>query len=276
MQHSSSYPHILLFNSLRRHTVNSDAVLGRIRVATASLGGEGLLDHIRAVPFGGADRVHSHHIHRVDLFKRSVLGLDHEEEDETGEEETAEAKHEAVEVVDLVRDECRAERDQEVEQPVASSGQSHARGAVAGWVDFGDDGPDEGTPGGGEGDDEEAGEDNKDVAGGFVAVEGEMAHEGVDHEADEGPEGADDQCPAAGALLHDVKAAEGAADVDGAEDDLGDVGIAETDLVEDSCAVVEEEVGSGKLLSGLEDNTCLLYTSPSPRDGLLSRMPSSA
>ena len=26
----------------------------------------------------------------------------------------------------------------------------------------------------------------------------------------------------------------------------------------------------------LEDNICLLYTSPSPRDGLLSRMPSSA
>ena len=25
-----------------------------------------------------------------------------------------------------------------------------------------------------------------------------------------------------------------------------------------------------------EDNACLLYTSPSPRDGLLSRMPSSA
>ena len=27
---------------------------------------------------------------------------------------------------------------------------------------------------------------------------------------------------------------------------------------------------------GWDDNTCLLYTSPSPRDGLLSRMPSSA
>ena len=26
----------------------------------------------------------------------------------------------------------------------------------------------------------------------------------------------------------------------------------------------------------LEEETCLLYTSPSPRDGLLSRMPSSA
>ena len=28
--------------------------------------------------------------------------------------------------------------------------------------------------------------------------------------------------------------------------------------------------------SALTDNICLLYTSPSPRDGLLSRMPSSA
>ena len=29
-------------------------------------------------------------------------------------------------------------------------------------------------------------------------------------------------------------------------------------------------------VSGGKDSTCLLYTSPSPRDGLLSRMPSSA
>ena len=28
--------------------------------------------------------------------------------------------------------------------------------------------------------------------------------------------------------------------------------------------------------AGNKDGTCLLYTSPSPRDGLLSRMPSSA
>ena len=37
--------------------------------------------------------------------------------------------------------------------------------------------------------------------------------------------------------------------------------------------------GSGANLTGIAstDNiTCLLYTSPSPRDGLLSRMPSSA
>ena len=31
-----------------------------------------------------------------------------------------------------------------------------------------------------------------------------------------------------------------------------------------------------RLNTALETQTCLLYTSPSPRDGLLSRMPSSA
>ena len=31
-----------------------------------------------------------------------------------------------------------------------------------------------------------------------------------------------------------------------------------------------------ELKRGAHHNTCLLYTSPSPRDGLLSRMPSSA
>src|SRR5664279_6370935 len=33
---------------------------------------------------------------------------------------------------------------------------------------------------------------------------------------------------------------------------------------------------SGRLLNGTGNFFCLLYTSPSPRDGLLSRMPSSA
>ena len=32
----------------------------------------------------------------------------------------------------------------------------------------------------------------------------------------------------------------------------------------------------GQLYYNTTDNVCLLYTSPSPRDGLLSRMPSSA
>ena len=32
----------------------------------------------------------------------------------------------------------------------------------------------------------------------------------------------------------------------------------------------------GDFIAVVDDSTCLLYTSPSPRDGLLSRMPSSA
>ena len=36
------------------------------------------------------------------------------------------------------------------------------------------------------------------------------------------------------------------------------------------------DVRYGDLLSRARVGTCLLYTSPSPRDGLLSRMPSSA
>ena len=47
-------------------------------------------------------------------------------------------------------------------------------------------------------------------------------------------------------------------------------------------ALAEEQVpGADKLVAALADRgkllaPCLLYTSPSPRDGLLSRMPSSA
>ena len=39
---------------------------------------------------------------------------------------------------------------------------------------------------------------------------------------------------------------------------------------------ISEEIVAPNVLTGSYINTCLLYTSPSPRDGLLSRMPSSA
>ena len=40
--------------------------------------------------------------------------------------------------------------------------------------------------------------------------------------------------------------------------------------------VNDKAVDEATLLARLQDIACLLYTSPSPRDGLLSRMPSSA
>ena len=48
-------------------------------------------------------------------------------------------------------------------------------------------------------------------------------------------------------------------------------------VVKGILAKKETEKGAiARRVSEREDTTCLLYTSPSPRDGLLSRMPSSA
>ena len=46
----------------------------------------------------------------------------------------------------------------------------------------------------------------------------------------------------------------------------------------DSTVLILGESGTGKEVAAraIHDSSCLLYTSPSPRDGLLSRMPSSA
>ena len=45
---------------------------------------------------------------------------------------------------------------------------------------------------------------------------------------------------------------------------------------EAGCEVRVDRIGNIFARRAGRDNTCLLYTSPSPRDGLLSRMPSSA
>ena len=50
----------------------------------------------------------------------------------------------------------------------------------------------------------------------------------------------------------------------------------EVTLLDDSQEPEEEEPDPEAENEELEDQACLLYTSPSPRDGLLSRMPSSA
>ena len=57
--------------------------------------------------------------------------------------------------------------------------------------------------------------------------------------------------------------------------DLGsiDIGSTHEDVVE---AVHADDTCPGSHLASPEGRPCLLYTSPSPRDGLLSRMPSSA
>ena len=47
-----------------------------------------------------------------------------------------------------------------------------------------------------------------------------------------------------------------------------------TNSIADDAITAAKATGFGKISQVV--NACLLYTSPSPRDGLLSRMPSSA
>ena len=71
----------------------------------------------------------------------------------------------------------------------------------------------------------------------------------------------------------DIGAAFNSADVNWYFGTDGSPGFGQHDFV----TVVLHEVGHGIGFAGsAQVGTCLLYTSPSPRDGLLSRMPSSA
>lgn len=92
------------------------------------------------------------------------------------------------------------------------------------------------------------------VVGVAIGVQGERAQGGEDDEPQEHPDTADDHGDTATELLADVQTTEGGEDVDGTEDHGGDVRVGDTDGGEDLGSVVEEEVGTGKLLQGLESH----------------------
>ena len=192
------------------------------------------------------------HVHGVDLLERAVLGLDHEEVDDPEEQEAGDTEDETVVVVDAVGDEGGDERDDEVEQPVGRGGEGHAGRAVTGGVQLTDDGPDKRSPGGRETDDEQASEDDHDVAGNRgrdgsavgTRVGDVVADEGVDEQADEHPCSTAHHSHAAADVLNNPEATDSGNDVNGTEDDRGDVGVLETGGAEDDGAVVEEVVGT--------------------------------
>ena len=49
-----------------------------------------------------------------------------------------------------------------------------------------------------------------------------------------------------------------------------------TEGKDDMPAHIKSALTNNQISLSIKDSNCLLYTSPSPRDGLLSRMPSSA
>ena len=187
-----------------------------------------VLSQARRIPLGAGNRVDVNHVHGVDLLERAALGLNHEEVDDEEEQDEGDGEDKTVEVVDAVGDEGGAEGDDEVEEPVGGGGETHAGSAVAGRVQLSDDGPDEGSPGGGERGNEQAGEDNHDVSGsgralGKVLVEGVVTDEGVDEEAHGHPGSTDHHSLSTADVLDDPETEDGSDDVDGSEDDGGDV-----------------------------------------------------
>lgn len=202
------------------------------------------------------DGVDVEHVHGIDLLESAVLALHDEEKDDEDENAAAAGEDKSVEIVDCVGDETGEEGEHEVPEPVAGGSDSHGRSTIAGGVELSDDGPDERSPSGRKGGDEQAREGDKDGSGrGAILrvdlVEGEVADERVYQEAHHHPGGASHECLSASAVLHDPETNDGACDVDGPEDNLGHVAVADSGGTENGGAVVEEEVRSSELLAGL-------------------------
>lgn len=196
-------------------------------------------------------------VHGVDLLEGATLGLVDEEEDNPDSGKAAGGKDVAVAEVNGAGDEGGEEGDEEVPGPVGGGGDSHAGSTVAEGVHLTADSPDDGTPGGGEADNEEAGEDYHGDTGGVgrgVGVEDLVADGGPDHEADEAPGGTGHETLAASVMLDNVQAGQSHAEVDSAQDDLGHVGVGKTNTLEDGGTIVEDEVGTSELLQGLKTN----------------------
>jgi hypothetical protein len=223
--------------------------VGAVEIGNNSFGGN---------PASGLPGLDVEDVHGVDLLKGPALGLVDEEEDNEDSEEAASSEDVTVAEVDGVGDEGGEERDEEVPGPVGSSSNTHADSAVLEGVHLTTDSPDNRTPGGGESDNEEAGEHNHNNTSGVVGrvgVQDLVADRGPDQEADEHPSGTVHQTLAATVVLDNVKTGKGHTEVDSTEDDGGDVGVAQSNTLEDTGSVVEDEVGTSQLLEGLEGNS---------------------
>ena len=198
-------------------------------------------------------------VHGVDLLERAILGLDDEKVGDEEQSTSTAAEHETVKVVNLIRDESSEEGDEEVEEPVGGGSQCDASRAVTGWVQLRSNGPDNWSPGSGEGGDEEAGESDHDLSGcrgGFriIAAKGVLADEGEDEETHSHPGGAGHESWATTEGLDDPETGDGTGNVDRTKNDRCDIRVFDTSSQEDGSTVVKEEIGAGQLLSSLQDH----------------------
>lgn len=96
--------------------------------------------------------------------------------------------------------------------------------------------------------------DSVGVIGVVVGVQREGTQGGEDDEPREHPETTNNHGDTATKLLADIQTAESGGDVDGTQDHGSNVGVGDTDGIEDLGSVVEEEVGASQLLQGLQSH----------------------
>jgi len=133
-----------------------------------------------------------HQVHGVNLLQGLSIRLNEEEVDGERSQQITSSKDVAVSEADTVGDERREEAEVEVPEPVAGRAVRDGLGSVATRVHLCDASPCHWSPGGGEGGDEEAGEDDHDVTGCLVrgaitVLEHEMSDACVDNEASKHP-----------------------------------------------------------------------------------------
>lgn len=184
--------------------------------------------------------------HAINLLQRQALRLGDEKVREENAERASRAPHEedfrpeiALVRIHHVRGDVP---DDEVPEPVGRSGQRDALCADGQWEDLPDDDPRGGTPGGGEEEDVEAGEDDEADTRGLGALVG-GTHDGDDEFADKHADGAVDEERAAAEFLDSPEGDGGGDDVYDGGDHADEEFVLDADLLEESGAVIEDYRG---------------------------------
>ena len=177
--------------------------------------------------------------HHIDMLKRKVGGLVEEEvhNDRTGQ--VARCEDKAVPELDILDDERGEECEEEVPYPVRARSEGRLIRPCTRRERLARENPDTGCPRHGIAQDEQTRRDDHEVANALVA-DGILrgTGSGEDEEPCGLPHTAQDERPPPAEMLHNVDAAECAAEVNTTENDLGDEGVRDADGLEDRRAVL--------------------------------------
>lgn len=220
--------------------------------------GEFVLNHLRS-PLAGLAWWNMDEVHGVNLLNGAASGLDEEKVDNSGSSQVTSGKDVTVVVADGAGDVWREEGEEEVPSPVGSGSESQSVRAITVWEHLGVDSPNHWSPSRGESDNEETGEDNENGSEllGIIRSLGSwsellVSDGGEDQEAHGHPERTKDKALAATEMLNEVETEESRSDVDTTENHGGDERVLDTHTGENGGTIVEEVVGTGKLLQHLE------------------------